>query len=93
MPAQRFNFLIFQKNTRNDKDTSVMLRGCFSSNRKAAETLRVIKAEETERLSHFCDNEPLCSDADGRSTITVTGFQTTLFLLKVPQDVSIANTI
>lgn len=92
MPSQRFNHLIFQKTTR-DKQTTTLLRGCFSSNRKAGMTFQALRDEEVERLSRFSNSEPLCTEADGRVTLTVNGFQSTIFLLKVPQDVSIANTI
>lgn len=92
MHSQRYNHLIFQKTT-HDQQTTTQLRGCFSSNRKAGITFQALKDEEVQRLSRFSNSEPLCTEADGRVTVTVNGFQSTIFLLKVPQDVSIANTI
>ena len=92
MHSQRFNHLIIQK-TNQQGNTSSLLRGCYSSNRKAEKNFLALKDEEIQRLSRFSNLEPLCSEGEGRVTITVSGFQSTLFLLKVPQDVNIANTI
>ena len=92
MHSQRYNHLIIQK-TNQRGDANSLLRGCYSSNRKAEKSFLALKDEEVSRLARFTNREPLCTQDDNRITITVAGFQTTLFLLKIPQDVNIANTI
>ncbi len=90
--AKRFNHIIIEKR-RDDKSESGFLRGCYSSKVKADNAFLTLRDAEYRRLEGFYCTTPARNDSTNRCVLTVPGHTTTLIIIKVPQDVIIADQI
>jgi len=94
MHSTRHNCLIFQKNVikRRGEISSqyTILRGVYSSKRKADKDLETFKNTEYNQLSRFYNTVPTIDSGTDRVLLTVPGQSVTLVLMKIPQDVMTA---
>ena len=92
MHSTRYNHIIFQKTkVLNDKHT--ILRGVYSSEKKARTDLDRIRKEEYDQLANFFNTIPNETGSGNRTVLTVPGTTVTLILMKLPQDVTTAMEI